>query len=161
VNDGAAGIKTQAGMLMGTLNYMAPEQMMGMPDIDARADIFSAGAVYYELLVYTQAFPGGLDTGILHKIINAPPEPLLSIDPRLERAMVALADKSPETSRDNRYPDMAAVRRDLAALRRRLDVDDEQESGAETITGGRAPMQEDGAATPKPQRRDASRLAGL
>jgi len=46
VNDGAGGIKTQAGMLMGTLNYMAPEQMMGMPDIDARADIFSAGAVY-------------------------------------------------------------------------------------------------------------------
>jgi serine/threonine protein kinase len=78
MNDAAGGgIKTQAGMLMGTLNYMAPEQMMGLPDIDARADMFSAGAVFYELLVYRQAFAGGLESGILHKIINAPPEPLL------------------------------------------------------------------------------------
>jgi len=59
---GGGGIKTQAGILMGTLNYRAPEQMMGVPAVDARADQFSAGAVWYELLAYQQAFPGGLET---------------------------------------------------------------------------------------------------
>jgi len=156
-DSGQGGIKTQAGMLMGTLNYMAPEQMMGLPDIDARADMFSAGAVFYELLAYQQAFPGGLETGILHKIINANPEPLLSIDPRLDKGLVAIVEKCLEKSRDKRYPDMAAVRRDLSALRRRLGVDDEQESGAETITGGRAPTAEEAAVTPRPVRKDSSK----
>src|SRR5947209_5837258 len=153
---GAGGIKTQAGMLMGTLNYMAPEQMMGLPDVDARADQFSAGAVFYELLAYQQAFQGGLETGILHKIINTNPEPLLSIDPRLEPGLVAIVNKCLDKSRDNRYPDMAAVRRDLAAVRRRLGVDVEEDGGAATITGARAPVLED-VATPKPGRRDSSR----
>jgi serine/threonine protein kinase len=72
---------TQPGVLLGTLNYMSPEQVMGRPDIDARTDMFSAGLVFYELLAYRQAFPGGLDTGILNKIISDGPEPLLSIDP--------------------------------------------------------------------------------
>src|SRR5712692_387944 len=157
VSDGSGGgIKTQAGMLMGTLNYMAPEQMMGLPDVDARADQFSAGAVFYELLAYRQAFPGGLETGILHKIINANPDPLLSIDPRLDPGLVAIVNKCLDKSRDNRYADMAAVRRDLAAVRRRLGVDNEEEGGAETITGGRAPAPED-VSTPKPGRRDSSR----
>src|SRR5712692_7444106 len=120
-------IKTQAGMLMGTLNYMAPEQMMGLPDVDARADQFSAGAVFYELLAYQQAFPGGLETGILHKIINASPDSLLSIDPTLDPGLVAIVNKCLDKSRDNRYTDMAAVRRDLTAVRRRLGVDDEEE----------------------------------
>src|SRR5882672_7313350 len=127
VSDGGqGGIKTQAGMLMGTLNYMAPEQMMGLPDIDARADMFSAGAVFYELLAYQQAFPGGLESGILHKIINASPEPLQTLDPALDPAIVAVVNRCLEKARENRYADMAAVRRDLVALRRRYTVDEEE-----------------------------------
>src|SRR5258708_4837386 len=157
VSDGSGGgIKTQAGMLMGTLNYMAPEQMMGLPDVDARADQFSAGAVFYELLAYQQAFPGGLETGVRHRSIEGSPEAVVSIDARLDPTLVSIVNKCLEKSRDNRYPDMAAVRRDLAAVRRRLGVDDEGEAGAETITGGRAPTPED-VSTPRPGRRDSSR----
>src|ERR1700732_4050648 len=50
---------TKANIMLGTLNYMAPEQMMGQ-GVDARADMFSAGAVFYELLTYQRAFPGDL-----------------------------------------------------------------------------------------------------
>src|SRR5262249_59638793 len=51
LNDG--GIRmTMAGMMLGTLNYMAPEQMMGMPDVDARADQFAAGARLYPPPLY-------------------------------------------------------------------------------------------------------------
>src|SRR5262249_41086730 len=120
VSDSGGGIKTQAGMLMGTLNYMSPEQRMGMPDIDQRADMFSAGAVFYELLTSQQAFLGGLESGILHKIINVNPEPMRSLEPRLDSALVAIVEKCLEKSKENRYPDMAAVRRDIALVRRRL-----------------------------------------
>src|SRR2546423_8394834 len=136
---GGGGIKTQAGMLMGTLNYMAPEQMMGLPDVDARADQFSAGAVFYELLAYKQAFPGGLESGILHKIINASPEPLQTIDPGLAATLVAIVNRCLEKSRENRYADMAAVRRDIVALRRRYTVDDEENSPQATIVNRPAP----------------------
>src|SRR5262249_29423213 len=149
-DSGQGGIKTQAGMLMGTLNYMAPEQMMGLPDIDARADQFSAGAVFYELLVYQQAFPGGLESGILHKIINANPAPLPSTDPRLDRGLVAIVEKSLDKPRDKGSPDRAAARRDFAALRGRLGVDEEHDSGAETIPGARARGADDAPATPRP-----------
>ena len=152
---GGGGIKTQAGMLMGTLNYMSPEQMMGLPDIDARADMFSAGAVFYELLTYHQAFPGGLESGILHKIINVNPEPMRRLDPRLDSELVALVEKCLEKAKENRYPDMAAVQKDIAKLRRRLGADLDQDASAETLTGARPFEPDEG--TPRPGRRDSSR----
>src|SRR5262249_7354371 len=58
-----AGGMTQAGVLMGTLNYMSPEQAAGRP-ADARSDIFSVGAVLYEMVALRQAFPGDLSAGV-------------------------------------------------------------------------------------------------
>ncbi len=119
-DSGATGV-TKAGTLMGTLNYMAPEQMMGLPDVDARADMFSAGAVFYELLTYKQAFPGGIDSGVVHKIIESRREPLAALDPSLDPELIAIVNRCLEKSREDRYPDMAAVRRDLAVVRRRYE----------------------------------------
>jgi serine/threonine protein kinase len=160
---GGGGIKTQAGMLMGTLNYMAPEQMMGLPDVDARADMFSAGAVFYELLAYKQAFPGGLESGILHKIINSSPEPLQTLDPSLDPALVAVVDRCLEKSRENRYADMAAVRRDLVALRRRYPVDDQEDSSQPTLVTKPAPADQGtpGGAPRAPFKRDTRDLDRL
>ncbi|HMF94331.1 MAG TPA: protein kinase [Vicinamibacterales bacterium] len=115
---------TRPGSLMGTLSYMAPEQMMGVPDVDARADIFSAGAVFYELLTWHQAFPGGLDSGVLHKVINAIRPSMLDIDPTLDAELVAIVDKCLAKAPDDRYPDMAAVRNDLATVQRRVRLDE-------------------------------------
>ena len=75
--------RTQAGMLIGSLNYMSPEQVLGRP-VDQRSDVFAVGGVLYELLTYRQAFPGGLDSGILAKILHDAPEPILSIQPESE-----------------------------------------------------------------------------
>src|SRR6185369_10517994 len=141
---------------------MAPEQMMGLPDVDARADMFSAGAVFYELLVYKQAFPGGLESGILHKIINANPEPLLTLDPSLDPALVAVVNRCLEKSRENRYADMAAVRRDLVALRRRYTVDEEDDSPQVTQVNRPAPTDPGSVGgTPKPGKRDTKELDRL
>ena len=157
----SAGSETQPGVLMGTLNYIAPEQLMGVPDIDARADIFAAGAVFYELLTYRQAFPGDLASGILHKIIDASPEPILNGDPALDPGLVAIVDKCLEKSRDNRYRDMAAVRRDLAAVRRRLAVtsDDVPSSWGET-SASPAPTSEQRRGVGSEGRQELGQLRG-
>src|SRR5262249_59322819 len=107
--------------------YMAPEQLTGAPTIDARADMWAAGAVFYELLTYRQAFPGGMDSGILHRIIAADPEPLLTVDPTLDRDLVDIVTRCLAKSPENRYPDMAAVRRHLRGVLHPppLDADDE------------------------------------
>jgi serine/threonine protein kinase len=120
ISGDAGDFNTQTGVMIGTLNYMAPEQMMGNP-VDARADVFSAGAVFYELLTGQQAFPGGLDTGILHKVIQQPAPPMLLMDPTLDPALVAMIGKCLEKSPDERYGDMSIFRRELAAVRSRLD----------------------------------------
>jgi len=114
---GSSGM-TQAGMVMGTLNYMAPEQMAGQ-QVDHRADIFSAGALFYELLSYRRAFPGELP-GIVHKIMTASREPLMTLVPDLDPGIAAVVDRCLAREPGDRYPDMAAARRDLAAIRQRI-----------------------------------------
>ena len=63
---------TQDGTMMGSLNYMSPEQMLGKP-VDQRSDIFSVGSVAYELLCYQQAFKGNLNDGLLHRLPHEDP----------------------------------------------------------------------------------------
>ena len=78
-----AGI-TLPGAIMGTLNYMSPEQVKGTP-VDARADIFAVGAVLYELLSHQQAFPSQVPTEVLNLILHGEPTPitvLSDLDPR-------------------------------------------------------------------------------
>src|SRR4029450_12205346 len=65
---------TRAGMVMGTPNYMSPEQVRG-ERADARSDVFSLGAVFYELLTSKKAFDGEGMHRILFRVIEEQPEP--------------------------------------------------------------------------------------
>ena len=65
---------TRAGLIMVTLRYMSPEQCRGRAD--HRSDIFSVGAVFYELLTYRQAFTGDDTFGLIEQVQNAEPPPL-------------------------------------------------------------------------------------
>ena len=71
---------TQKGLLIGTLNYMSPEQLSGAP-VDGRSDMFALGAVLYELLCRRQAFPGNLDSGVLGRIMYQQPEAVEQLCP--------------------------------------------------------------------------------
>ena len=144
---------TQAGMVIGTLNYMAPEQMMGRP-IDMRADIFSVGAVFYEMLTYQRAFPGDLSTGIVHKILSGNPEPLETVIPDLDQAVIAVVAKCLEKDPDRRYPDLGATRRDLAAVRNRIATEDLSDFGPTVSMPVPRP---DNLATPAPSTTPAPR----
>jgi serine/threonine-protein kinase len=112
---------TMAGMLIGTLNYMSPEQVSGQV-VDNRSDIFAIGAVMYELLSQRQAFPGGLQNGIIHRILNEPPAPLEAFCPRLDEEVIEVVRRALEKDPQARYQDLAAMRRDVQRVRLKVDA---------------------------------------
>ncbi|HWW83828.1 MAG TPA: serine/threonine-protein kinase, partial [Vicinamibacterales bacterium] len=112
---------TQVGMLIGTLNYMSPEQVTGV-GVDKRSDIFAVGAVLYELLAFRQAFPGGLQDGILHRIVEGRREPLDNVCRGLDMEVVQVVDRALAIDVERRYQDLALMRKDLQRVRQRLNT---------------------------------------
>ena len=76
------GVLTEHGTLLGTLHYMAPEQVEGkVNEIDARTDIFAFGALVYEMATGKRAFPGETQASVIAKILEVDPPPMSSSDP--------------------------------------------------------------------------------
>ena len=98
---------TAQGSILGTLNYMAPEQLQGQ-DTDARADIFSFGAVVYEALTGRRAFDGSSPASIIAAILDKQPPPLSTstplvppaLDHLVHRCLVKEVDKRWQSARD-------------------------------------------------------------
>jgi serine/threonine-protein kinase len=141
---GEAGT-TQLGVLMGTPNYMSPEQVDGRA-VDHRSDIFSVGLVLYELLVYQPAFSGKNQHETLRKILEEEPTPITRIDPSLDPMLDEIMAKTLRKRPEERCQDLAALQRDLARageqLMQRSHFDD-------TIPAGRT---ERGAPAKTPHR---------
>src|SRR5262245_16494790 len=112
---------TRRGVILGTPDYMSPEQAMGR-NVDHRSDIFSAGAVFYEFLGFLKPFRGKTLHSVLYQILSEEPEPLLTIDPRLPARLAAVVHGMLRKEPEKRYESMEAVRRALldihAGLRR-------------------------------------------
>ncbi len=130
------------GNLIGTLNYMAPEQLEGLP-IDARADIFALGALFYEVLSYQLAFSGGIEEGVLAKILYREPEPLDWIVPDIDPELVAIVSRCLAKQPDARYEDCAALARDVAAVRQRLAPGPEHHARVTSTPDTGAPSHEE------------------
>jgi serine/threonine-protein kinase len=121
IQDSGEATRTQ-GSMVGTLKYMAPEQVQGQK-IDSRADLFSVGVVLYQLLTDKRPFDGDNDFSIIHQIIGQTPPSPTSINPKLPGAIDAVVARALAKSRDERF----ASARDFAsalqsALRRAEDV---------------------------------------
>ena len=112
---------TQSGLLMGTLSYMSPEQVMGKR-IDHRSDIFAVGLVLYELLSCTRAFAGGMDDGVMYRILHEEPEDLLTLVPGLDPSIVAIVSRALKKSPADRFADATAMAGALEAARARLSA---------------------------------------
>jgi tetratricopeptide (TPR) repeat protein len=120
---------TQEGMMMGTVNYMSPEQVAGR-NVDHRTDIFAAGAVLYEAVALAQAFPGGIDSGVLHRLLNEGPVPLDKRVPGVDRELAGIVRKALDPDPARRYQDANVMRFDLSRIRRRLAEEGESEAAA-------------------------------
>src|SRR3954447_20485695 len=107
------------GTIAGTAPYMSPEQAVGEP-VDARSDIFSFGAMLYEMATGTRAFAAGSTADTLAAVLRAQPKPptqLVATLPReLERVILRCLRKEP----DRRYQTMLDARNDLQDLDREI-----------------------------------------
>jgi Tol biopolymer transport system component len=112
----AGGNLTQEGTILGTFQYMAPEQLEGKP-ADARTDIFALGAVLYEMATGKKAFSGQSQASLIAAILEKEPSPVSSIQPMtppaLERAIRSCLAKDPEDRWQNSR-DLAAELRWIA-----------------------------------------------
>jgi tRNA A-37 threonylcarbamoyl transferase component Bud32/tetratricopeptide (TPR) repeat protein len=105
----------------GTLQYMAPEQLRGEP-VDARADLFSLGAVLYEMATGTPAFTGHDPAEIVVAILSTPVTPLCERMPKLPAELERIVGLALEKPAKGRYQTAAELRADLQRLKRHVEV---------------------------------------
>jgi hypothetical protein len=99
---------------------MSPEQLMGLP-ADGRSDIFAVGTVVYELLAYRAAFPGGIESGVITRIVQSTPEPLNQICGGLDAEIVRIVNRALAKEPSQRYQDLGHMVQELQRVRLRLD----------------------------------------
>ena len=110
----ATSTLTKLGQMVGTPRYMAPEQITQATAIDARTDIFSLGAVMYELLTCEKAFAGKTVDELIMQVVYEQPEPLDHVDPSLPTELAAIVAKAYEKKPEDRYQNAGALHDDLA-----------------------------------------------
>ncbi len=111
---------TSPGMAVGTIQYMSPEQARG-EEIDARSDLFSLGAVLYQMLTGKQAFPGATSAVVFDNILRNAPIATVNFNPEVPPELERILNKALEKDRDMRYQVAAEFRADLKRLQREID----------------------------------------
>ena len=113
---GATCSLTRAGSVLGTIGYMAPEQAMGAPELDARADVFALGCVLFECLTGHAAFSAPHEVGVLAKVLRDEPPRVSELRPGLGTGLDGLVATLLAKDRALRPQDAAAVLRELDQL---------------------------------------------
>ena len=109
---------TRTGTMMGTVAYMAPEQIRGEA-VDHRADVWSLGAMLYEMIVGQPAFPGDYREAVLYGVLNLDPRPVTGLRDDVPLQLAHVIHKALAKAPDERYQHMSDLVADLNAVRQR------------------------------------------
>ncbi len=136
---------TRAGQLIGTIDYMAPEQITGQP-VDGRTDVYSLGCIVYRCLTGSVPYPRDNEVAVMYSHLQDTPPPISSVRPELPSAADKVVRKAMAKAKDARF---ASCSEFIEALRPQLAPD-----GAQTTKGRRAAR---AAAEPRTSLADARR----
>ena len=128
---------TAVGTVFGTVHYMSPEQARGLTT-DARTDIFSLGAILYQMATGDRAFEGDTQAVVFDAILNRDPRPLDEANPAMPTALGPILEKALEKDRSLRYQTATELKTDLLRLRKKLEG---SRSGPAAVSDSKAPAQ--------------------
>lgn len=132
------GVLTVAGTVLGTVYYMSPEQARGQLT-DSRTDLFSLGAVLYQMGTGQYPFPGDTQPVVFEAILNRNPRPIEEVSPGIPGGLGQILEKALEKDRALRYQTATDLKTDLLRLKRKLENVAQQGRALTESQGGDAP----------------------
>jgi serine/threonine protein kinase/WD40 repeat protein len=131
-------VETNPGVVMGTVQYMSPEQVRGFP-VDARTDVWSLGVVLYEMVTSRPPFEGETQSDTIVSILQREPKPLTLHSNEAPAELERIVTKALTKDKDERYQTAKDMAIDLRRLRRRLDIQLEIERSSVPEGDGNTP----------------------